>query len=284
LSQILKKEPFVTLKYYKFNNKILKKEPFVTLKYHNFKKNVTPLKKENNLIMNSKEKLPIYVALDLDDKDKALLIAKKVSPYVEGFKIGPRLYLKEGQSMINQLKPYGKIFLDFKFFDIPSTMVSAVKTAFDLGVDMLTVHVAAGKESLRQIADIETHLNSKREFKVLAVTMLTSFSRSTLPPLMQPYSMASHVESLSDMAVKSGLSGLVCSGEDLKFLKKRHQSTYLITPGIRFLLSKKQDQKRVFTPRKAIEAGANGLVIGRPIYQSKDPVKVCLKLIKEFST
>ena len=229
------------------------------------------------------KKLPVYVALDLDTEKEVLSLAQKVSPYVEGFKIGPRIGLKNGSSIISKLKSHGKVFLDFKFFDIPSTMLSSVQAAFDLGVDMLTVHALAGEESLKQLAELEKQLNGQREFRILAVTIITSFSHENLPPLMQTQSLFSHVESLSDLVIKSGLNGLVCSGSEVAFLRKRYPDAYLVTPGIRLDMNSVQDQKRVFTPRKAIEAGASALVIGRSIYKTTDPVGVCTQLQKELS-
>ena len=229
------------------------------------------------------KKLPVYVALDLDTEEQALLIAKEIAPYVEGFKVGPRLCLRNGASFLSKLKSYGKVFLDCKFFDIPSTMLSSVQTAFDLGVDMLTVHALAGEESLKKLAKLENDLRIERDFRILAVTVLTSFAQRSLPPMMQPQSLYSHVESLSNIVMKSGLTGLVCSGGELISLRKRYSKAYLLTPGIRFASSPTQDQKRVFTPQKAIQDGASALVIGRPIYQSKDPVGVCARLQKELA-
>ncbi len=291
------------------------------------------------------KKLPLYVALDLDEEEKALSVARKTAPYVEGFKIGPRLYFKSGPSIILKLKPYGKVFLDFKFFDIPSTMCSAVQSAFNQGVDMLTVHALSGAESLKKLADLESKLNQtgfkmsqapeassfinqdikyensnkiKRDFKILAVTVLTSFSDKTLPPPLCGKPLPSLVESLSDLVIESGLSGLVCAGHEVSLIRKKYPTAYLLTPGIRFDKSAgdhkpggyisddnkldshrlddhkprdntpgdnkpgTEDQKRVFTPLKALEAGANSLVIGRPIYESPDPAGVCARLQQEL--
>ena len=229
------------------------------------------------------KKLPVYIALDLDEEETVLSLAREISPYVEGFKIGPRVGLKNGSSLISNLKSYGKVFLDFKFFDIPSTMLSSVQTAFDLEVDLLTVHALAGEESLKQLAELETRLKRQRDFRILAVTIITSFSNGNLPPLMQTQSLFSHVESLSDLAIRSGLSGLVCSGNEVAHLRKRYPDAYLLTPGIRFHLDSAQDQKRVFTPQKAIEAGASALVIGRSIYGAVDPVGACVQLQRELT-
>ena len=229
------------------------------------------------------KKLPIYVALDVDEEEKALFIAKETAPYVEGFKLGPRLLLKQGPSIISKLKKRGKVFLDLKFFDIPSTMESAVQSAFNQEVSLVTVHAQAGAESLKHLAKWETKLKRKRDFKILAVTVLTSFSQRDLPSLSRTYSLLSHIENLSDMVMKSGLSGLVCSGKEVAHLRKRHPEAYLLTPGIRFTSHSTQDQKRVLTPEKAIKNGANALVIGRPIYESKDPAGICAQLQKNLT-
>ena len=229
------------------------------------------------------KKLPIFVALDVDKEEKALFVARETAPHVEGFKIGPRLFLKYGPSIISKLKIKGKVFLDLKFFDIPSTMESAVQSAFDIGVDVLTVHAQVGEESLKNLAKWEAKLKRKRDFKILAVTVLTSFSQRNLAPLSRTQSLLSHIESLSDMVMKSGLKGLVCSGEEVAHLRNRHPEAYLLTPGIRFSSSPTQDQKRVFTPKRAIKAGSSALVIGRPIYESKDPSGVCTQLQKSLT-
>ena len=229
-----------------------------------------------------KQKLPVYVALDVDEESEALSLAQTVSTYVEGFKIGPRLYLKCGPSLVSKLKTFGKIFLDFKFFDIPSTMVSAVRAGFHLGADLLTVHAQAGEESLKLLANLETELKSKKDFRILAVTMLTSFSKQNPPAFTDGLSFTSCVERLSDRVIQAGLSGLVCSGGEVAFLRKKHPQAYLVTPGIRWRDSLAEDQKRVVTPQEAQAKGADALVIGRPIYKAEDPVQMCLRLQKEL--
>ena len=277
------------------------------------------------------KKAPIYIALDLESGESALSLARLTAPYVEGFKVGPGLYFKAGPSLVSKLKAYGKVFLDFKFFDIPSTMLLAVERAFDGGADMVTVHAQAGVKSLALLAGLEARLRAGRDFRILAVTVLTSFLREDLPPLARGHSVFSQVESLADMVIKSGLSGLVCAGSEAGHLRKRHPGAYLLVPGIRFSSPQTKatiaergrvenssrvagekssskttiedksrvaippavrgrvaippawrEQKRVFTPVAAMEAGANALVIGRPIYESADPARVCAQLQAEL--
>ena len=232
------------------------------------------------------KKLPLYVALDVDDKEQALFVVKQTAPYIEGFKIGPRLLLRTGTSFITKIKPYGKVFLDLKFFDIPSTMGSAVESAFNRGADMVTVHAQAGETALKLLAGLEARLNTKRPFRILAVTVLTSLQQEHLPPLAKPYSVFSHVESLSDMVMKSGLKGIVCSGHEVTPIRKRHPSAYLLIPALRPQSGwqGQDDQKRVWTPQKALTAGANALVMGRSIYQSPDPAKVCAQLLHDMKS
>lgn len=224
--------------------------------------------------------LPLYVALDVEDEQRALWIAREVRDQVEGFKVGPRLFLKASQSFILKLKAFGKVLLDFKFFDIPSSMVGAVESAFNLGVDSVTVHANAGAEALSQLAALEQRLKVQREFRILAVTILTSFSQRTMPYLTRHHTILSQVEILSDLVIKSGLSALVCSGQELQILRKRYPSAYLLTPGVRMSRQVSEDQNRVCTPKEVLQAGANAFVMGRPIYEVDDPAAICRRIQK----
>ncbi len=226
------------------------------------------------------KQLPLYVALDVDHVKQALLIAEQTTGYVEGFKVGPRLFFRSGQKLISKLRSLGKVFLDFKFFDIPSSMVGAVQSAFDLGADQVSVHASAGMEALKQLSILEKKLKTKREFRILAVTVLTSFSQTSLPNFSKSYSLFSQVESLADLVVKSGLTGLVCSGQEVAHLRKRYPQVYLLVPGVRLLEeTNHRDQKRVITPQKVLKLGANAFVMGRPIYGAQYPAQFCKKLV-----
>ena len=222
------------------------------------------------------KKPALYIALDLSSQTEALALAERTAPYAEGFKVGPGLLLKNSKNFIKQLKNYGKVFLDFKFFDIPSTMLRSVKSAFDSGADLVTVHALAGETALKALAGLETQLNTKRDFRILAVTILTSFHQRSLLAFLRPWPLTLQVENLADTVIKSGLKGLVCSGRETAQLKKRHPESYIVTPGIRLKKpaeEQKSDQERIFTPKEASRAGASALVVGRPIYQAEDPKK-----------
>ncbi len=205
-------------------------------------------------------------------------LARQTAPYVEGFKVGPRLFFKSSRQFVPRLKKYGRVFLDFKFFDIPSSVVAAVQAAWDQGADLTTVHAHNGADTLRLLASLQLRLKAKRDFRILVVTVLTSFTRSLLPAFLKPFSLPLQVESLADFSVRQGLNSLVCSAEEVGILRKRHPQAYLLTPGIRLVESPDGDQKRVKTAPQALKAGASALVMGRPVYQAPDPVKVCVQL------
>ncbi len=219
-------------------------------------------------------KKPYFVALDLDNPDKILDIAQQVHKSVGGFKLGPRLLLRYGQDFALKISALAPLFIDHKFYDIPNTMLSSVKASFDLGATFSTVHAAAGKEALSQLSILEKELNKIRPFKLLAVTVLTSFSKANSPSHWQDLATEEIILKLADIAVNSGISGLVCSPYEAQFLRKKYPDLYIVTPGIRLSGGGHQDQKRVMTPDRAISMGASALVIGRPIVQSEDPLVV----------
>lgn len=226
-------------------------------------------------------KNPIFVALDLDDPAKALQIAKQVEPFVGGFKIGPRLILREGAAFVQKIAEIKPVFVDNKYFDIPNTMDTAIRATFEMGATYATIHAQSGSEAMKLLAQTEQELNQKRPFKILAVTILTSFSQNTLPPNSNKQDIATQVIDLANIAIQSGLTGIVCSPHEAEILRARHNSAFLVTPGIR-LDGNVGDQKRVMGPKEAIKAGASALVIGRPIVDAKDPKAIaeqCMKLV-----
>ena len=215
-------------------------------------------------------KLPIFIALDVDDEKTALNYAERLNPYVLGFKVGPRLYFHSSPSLIKQLSQWGPVFLDFKFYDIPSTMEATVRACFDKGIQYLTVHAQAGKEALSRLANVE---KAYKDQKILAVTILTSQSHTK------------EVFKLAEVVHESGLSGLVSSAYEVKELRKKYKDFFIVTPGMRMTSKnlkdshsnqniKNEDQNRIATPAFALSQGASALVMGRPILQAKDPLKV----------
>lgn len=212
---------------------------------------------------------PIVVALDVDTREEALKLAKSLAGLVGGYKIGPRLCLRYGQSFVQEVAAYGPVFMDNKHFDISSTMEAAVRASFDGGASVLTVHALSGFEALKKMAALEAELGRIRPFRILAVTILTSWDQSSLPPVLKPDLIRNHVKALADLALASGLRGIVCSPHEIEFFQGH--GLYLLTPGIRFPEDAKGDQKRIAGPAEAIRSGAQALVVGRPIVQAADP-------------
>jgi len=219
--------------------------------------------------MNSPFKNPLVVALDVDTELEAMKLVDDLSEIVGGFKVGPRLCLRYGEKLIKKIAEQSPVFIDNKHFDIPSTMCAAIQASFDAGASLATVHAMSGSEALTELAHLEAKLNKQRFFKILAVTILTSWNEKSYPSILKLETVADHVLGLSQLVLESGLSGLVCSPLELELLKNRNH--YLVTPGIRFDLESHGDQKRIMSPKEALKAGSNILVVGRPIIHAKNP-------------
>lgn len=220
------------------------------------------------------------LALDVDTKEQAQKILDQVGDVVGAIKIGPRLGYQYGAEFIKECAKVAPVFIDNKYFDIPSTMVSAVKTSFHAGATFVTVHALSGSEALTELAKLEKELNQIRPFKILAVTILTSWDQNSIPKSLHPWPVTDHVLSLANLVLDSGLTGLVCSAHELELLK--NHDLYKVTPGIRPDSAAADDQKRVMNPQQAIQAGASALVIGRPILQATNPKQAVLDILKSI--
>jgi len=212
---------------------------------------------------------PIIAALDVDSRDQALKLADDLADVVGGFKVGPRLCLRYGQDLVKEIAARAPVFVDNKHFDIPSTMEAAVRASFEAGASLVTVHALSGREALTKMAALEKELNQKRPFKILAVTILTSWDQNSLPSILKQQPISQHVTDLAELVLSSGMTGLVCSPHELDLLQNK--GLYLVTPGIRFSMDSLGDQKRVMGPFEAIKSGASALVVGRPIIEAKNP-------------
>jgi len=225
-------------------------------------------------------KNPLIIALDVDLKEKALQLATDLSPYAGAFKLGPRLIHRYGEEIVKKIASYAPVFVDCKFFDIPSTMESSVQAAFDSGASLVTIHALSGAEAMKKISILEQKLNQLRPFKVLCVTILTSWDQQSLPPIIKEEEISRHVVSLADLARKSGLSGLVCSAEELDLLKDKGH--FIVVPGIR-IDSLGDDQKRIMPPELAMKKGASALVVGRPIITAANPKLAAEEFLKRIN-
>lgn len=226
---------------------------------------------------------PIIVALDVRDTHCAAELVSELAPFVGAFKIGSELFVSAGPEFVTKVRSSGaSVFLDLKFHDIPNTVAKAVAAAVQLDVQMLTIHTAGGSEMMRAAVQAATETASKVNRAVpliLGVTVLTSMDGLGLAEIGCGFDVGQQVERLAKLAVSSGVSGLVCSPLEIALLREvLPPDIKLITPGIRTGAEKADDQKRTLSPREAIEAGANWLVIGRPIYASPSPSEAAQRI------
>ena len=219
---------------------------------------------------------PIIVALDVPGAEAALTLAEHLAPVVGGFKIGSELFTSAGPDIVRRIRERGAlVFLDLKFHDIPNTVAKSVAAAVQLDVQMLTVHTSGGMEMLKaaEQSAAETAWKAGRTPPlVLGVTVLTSLDAGALKEIGLDANVEYQVRRLAAVATRAGLRGLVCSPLEIVALRKvLPAQVQLVTPGIRTGAEKTDDQKRTLSPRDAMAAGANWLVIGRPIYAAENP-------------
>ena len=230
---------------------------------------------------------PIIAALDVPDAEAALKLASQIAPGVGAFKIGGELFTAAGPDIVRRVRDTGAaVFLDLKFHDIPNTVARAVASATRLDVQMLTIHTSGGLEMMRA-AEASAQQAAKADGQaaplVLGVTVLTSSNGGTLAEIGCEPDVVAQVERLARLAVKAGLRGLVCSPLEIAALRKiLPASVQLVTPGIRTGAEEADDQKRTLTPREALQAGANWLVIGRPIYAAENPRAAAEKILESL--
>lgn len=224
---------------------------------------------------------PIFAALDTDDIQKAETLVRELKNHVGGFKVGPRLVLRAGSDWVKKIASQAPLFFDFKFYDIPSTMVAAVKAAQEMGAQYVTVHASSGSEALKNLAELEQQIAQKDPFRILAVTILTSFNQNTLPPT-QTTSIPQQVTDLAKATLQSGLTGLVCSPQEIELVRPLSKDLYIVTPGVRSAKDAKGDQQRVATAAEALQKGASALVIGRPIIEAANPAVAAEEILKSI--
>ena len=224
----------------------------------------------------------IIIALDYPDAAPALALAERLQPALCRLKIGKELFTAAGPKLIEQLQQRGfEVFLDLKFHDIPNTAAQACKVAAALGVWMVNVHALGGRKMLE--AAREAIASRARQPKLIAVTMLTSMAREDLADIGIDATPAEMVLRLAMLARDSGLDGVVCSAQEAALLRKQCGDGFcLVTPGIRPAQASLDDQSRVMTPLAALQAGANYLVIGRPITKAADPLQALLDINQEI--
>jgi orotidine-5'-phosphate decarboxylase len=222
----------------------------------------------------------IIVPLDVPTAQAARELIKAIGGTVGFFKIGNQLFTSAGPNIVEEVRASGsKVFLDLKYHDIPNTVRHAVEAASALGVNMLTVHLSGGS-AMCEAAVVGRGISN---VLILGVTVLTSLNDVALSEIGFRGSVQDEVLKLAELAKKVGITGLVASPQELGILRKHFGSHFtMVIPGIRPAWSESGDQKRILTPRQAIEAGADYLVIGRPITASTDPKRAVQRIVDEM--
>ncbi len=210
---------------------------------------------------------PVFVAIDTPDLERAVSLARAVKSSAGGVKLGLEFFAANGPAGVREIAVLGlPIFLDLKLHDIPNTVAKAIEALRPLEPAVLTVHSAGGRAMLE-----EAKAAAPEKTKVVAVTVLTSLDSSDLQSIGVAGSPADQVHRLATLARESGLDGIVCSGAEVEAAKKSWPDGFFVVPGVRPEGSGVGDQKRVVTPREALDDGASVLVIGRPITGAADP-------------
>jgi orotidine-5'-phosphate decarboxylase len=235
--------------------------------------------------MNSKK---LIVALDVDTADKARELVSALRGVVGMFKIGSQLFTAAGPDLVREIVNSGeRVFLDLKFHDIPNTVAAAGVEATRLGVSIFNVHAAGGSEMMRRTVEAVAECVADEGLtkpQIIAVTVLTSSNETTLVEVGYSSTPAEAVVRLAALADAAGMDGVVASPQEVRLVRQavRTPNFIIVTPGVRPAGSAPGDQSRFTTPREAIEAGADYIVVGRPILAAADPVQAARQIIQEM--
>jgi orotidine-5'-phosphate decarboxylase len=221
----------------------------------------------------------IIIALDVATKKEALALVNQLRDQVSFFKVGLQLYTAAGPEVVREIVANGpKVLLDLKLHDIPNTVARAVESASELGVQMLTLHLSGGAEM------IGAALAARSTMSILGVTVLTSMDEQAVQETGISDKLENQVLRLAELGIKHGIDGLVASPREVKMLRTKFRADIrIVTPGVRPKWAETGDQKRVMTPREALDAGADYLVIGRPITSCPNPREAVARIMEELS-
>ncbi|MEE2694207.1 MAG: orotidine-5'-phosphate decarboxylase [Pseudomonadota bacterium] len=236
--------------------------------------------------MNRPKDLRVFCALDTVDIDLAVSIAKDIKEHVAGVKLGLEFFGRHGPDGVHRLLELGlSVFLDLKFFDIPNTVSGAVAAVASCRPSLVTVHAAGGEPMMKAAVDSSKEASLRLGIKppmLLGVTVLTSFGPRDLGSVGVKGTVDDQVLRLAELSERSGLDGVVCSAHELVRLRAVCNRNFkLIVPGIRPHGADSNDQKRIMTPSEAIEAGADFLVIGRPITKAPNIGQAAKEISRE---
>ena len=230
----------------------------------------------------------LILALDFAESKEALQWVDRLLPFVKTFKVGKQLFTSSGPQIIRDIQQRGgQVFLDLKYHDIPNTVAGACYEASKLGVFMLNVHAMGGLEMMKSARQAVDKNTSKNKLLLIAVTVLTSFSEQNLKDVGIVIPLKELVLQYAKLAQRAGMYGVVCSVQETQSIKKECGEKFLVvTPGIRLEEEKvlKEDQKRSSGIKTALQNGSDFLVLGRSLFQAKDPVSLLRQTIERYSS
>lgn len=235
--------------------------------------------------MKAKERL--IVALDVDTKEEVEFLVNELKDEIGMFKIGLQLYSSLGNEIIKFIKERGgRIFLDLKLHDIPNTVEETARVLTKEGVDMMNIHSQGGYEMMKSAKEISVKTALEMGIKeplLIAVTILTSLGDEEVAKIGYVKSSKDMVEHLGKLTKEAGLDGVVCSPLEAGIIKKACGEGFItVTPGVRPLGEDAGDQKRITTPKKAIEGGSTYIVVGRPITKAKNVKEAARNIVAEI--
>lgn len=225
---------------------------------------------------------PIIIALDYQKSKEALDFIEQLSTKNCAFKVGSELFTACGPDFVRHLVTSGfRVFLDLKFHDIPNTVAAACRSAAELGVWMINIHASGGTAMMKAARESLEGFGSSKPL-LIAVTVLTSMNEEAFRETASKNTVSEQVLHLSSLAWQSGLDGVVCSAQEARAIKDiTHKDFLAVTPGIRLQGDESHDQQRIMTPAKALQEGADYLVIGRSVTQAENPKTVLDRIQKE---
>ena len=228
--------------------------------------------------------MKLCVALDMSSKQQCLQLAEGLADFADKIwlKVGLRAYLRDGAGFVEELKKLRnfKIFLDLKLYDIPNTMADAAEEIAKLGVDMINVHASSGKRAMATVMERLDRFGSRP--LVLAVSALTSFDQVEFSAVYEQ-NLSDAVRKFGVMSYEAGLDGMVCSAFESRLIKDATSANFItLCPGVRPFGESAEDQKRVADLGVAREAGADFIVVGRPIYQAQNPREICERILSQI--
>ena len=217
----------------------------------------------------------LCIALDTD-KERAKEIIEELKGLNLFFKVGPYLYFSSRGEIVDRIKDYGfKLFIDFKFYDIPNTVRLAIRSVEEMGADLTTIHILGGKEM------IEEAIKERRKTKIVGVTLLTSHNENFLRNMGVAYDLKEYVLKLADAGISLGLDGIVCSGREVKYLKENIKKPFIaVVPGISYGEVAGEDQKRTVSIEEAKVKGADIIVMGRSLINRRNLRKEVMKILE----